>query len=342
MMIYYKDVCSGGGDGVARAKLSDVIAAAKAGHVTSWSKYYNGAWNSSGIGGQCSSMNIEYGIDHTDAAYSTYTGKYYLVLTHQNDGGADTWVRLYESTDGLNWTRAATIADQPASSVDIGYQYVTIVDASGSDNGVVGQKFYVYSAKDPVGFNNTATVYRWLVDLNGTDSPSLTQSSFTASSDYTSSSDAAGAWSYFYNTGTALLPMKWEVAPWDANLFVWTGGETYALIGKGWMHPGASEDVLLIWTAPRSGTVNVNGKVAKGEISCGDGVVATVSHGLTQQWQSNVLWQKTIAFNDNIGSSFALTVPVSTGDTIYFTLNKGASTNDCDATNFDPTITYIQ
>ena len=338
--VYYTDSCGAGNPStaVARAPIADVLNAAKQGTTVPWAKYYQGAWNSPGIGGDCTLIGLD-GVSHTDAAYSTYTDKYYIVMSWMNWNNADTYLKLYESSDGISWTYKKTIVDAPASAVREGYQYVTIIDQSGSDNAVVGQKFYVYSGKDPYTY---PLVYRWLVDLNGTDAQASAQSSFTASTDYISASNAGGAWGYYYMTDTAVLPMKWAASPWDANTFVWTGGETYALIGKGWMHPGPNEDVLLVWTAPKSGTVNVTGRVAKGNTSCGDGVVASVSHGFTQQWQSKQPWKKEIAFNDSVGSPFALTESVSTGDTIYFTLNKGVGTNDCDATNFDPTITYIQ
>jgi hypothetical protein len=150
-----------------------VIAAAQNATTTPWEKYQNGSWNSPGLGGACNSISIQDGITHTDAAYSTFTGKYYFILTSQDWGGSDTWIKLYESVDGINWTFAKTIAEEPASALSGigGYQYVTIVDQSGSDNGVVGQKFYVYSGFIQAGDNDT--LLRWLVDLS--DSPASDQ-----------------------------------------------------------------------------------------------------------------------------------------------------------------------
>jgi hypothetical protein len=162
--IYFKDLC---GNAVARASVADVINAARSGTVTAWKKYYNGNWDSEGLGGNCSPITIEDGISHTDAAYSTYTGKYYMLMSRGNTNGEDTWIRMSESTDGIHWTAVKTIVDQHASAVTQGYQYVSIVDASGGiKNGTVGQKFYIYSAKDPY-IPATVSVERWLVDLGG-------------------------------------------------------------------------------------------------------------------------------------------------------------------------------
>ena len=165
--IYFKDACdlNGYADAVARAPVASVVAAAQAGTITPWMKYQAGSWDSLGLGGTCTSITIPpNGVNHTAATYSTYTGKYYLLHSVQNWGGQNTWIRLFESSDGLTWNFVKTIVEEPGSAVEGGYQYVSIVDAGDGINGVVGQKFYVYSAKDP---ESQAVVYRWLVDLGG-------------------------------------------------------------------------------------------------------------------------------------------------------------------------------
>ncbi|KKW10215.1 MAG: hypothetical protein UY49_C0030G0008 [Microgenomates group bacterium GW2011_GWC1_49_7] len=161
--VYNKDLCPNPSEAVARAPVSDVLAAARQGQTTPWKKYYNGSWESDGLGGPCSPVVIEQGIDHTDAAYSTYTQKYYVTLSKQSSGGSDTWIKLYESSNGIHWSYLTTIVQESGLGERKGYQYVTIVDASGNDNGVVGKSFYVYSAKD----STNATVYRWLITFEG-------------------------------------------------------------------------------------------------------------------------------------------------------------------------------
>ena len=183
--VYYKDLCPNPSEAVARAPVSDVLVAARQGKTVPWKKYYNGSWESNGLGGPCSSVAIEQGIDHTDAAYSTHTQKYYLTLSKQSSGGSDTWIKLYESSDGITWSYLTTIVQESGLGERKGYQYVTIVDASGSDNSIVGKSFFVYSAKD----STNATVYRWFVtfgDVSPTPSPSPSPSPTAKSADLNS------------------------------------------------------------------------------------------------------------------------------------------------------------
>lgn len=332
--IYYDDNCSDGNKGVARAPVADVVMAAKNATTTQWKKYQNGSWDSPGLGGACNAISIEDGITHTDGAYSTYTGKYYLLLTSQDWGGNDTWIKLYESGDGINWSFARTIAEEPASALSsgqAGYQYATIVDQSGSDNAVVGERFYVYSGFFQAG-ETSDTVLRWLVNLNGLP---VSLSSYNAASGYASTMAAASPWSYYYKAASIYIPMTWSPTPWDPTIKIWTGNEMYALIGQGWMTPGMKGDVVLAWTAPQSGTVHITGTVSKRDITCGDGVVAFVSHNATQ------LWEQTIAYNDDTGKAYNLTLSITAGDRVYFELNNNGN-NYCDSTSWNPTITYGQ
>jgi hypothetical protein len=164
--VYYHDLCPGAATIPARAPVNEVIAAARSGRVSVWKKYYNGGFTSNGIGGLCSRINIGVGIDHTDAAYSTYTQKYYILLSMSAAAGRDSWINLFESADGINWNFLKTIVQETYTAGSTGYQYVNIVDATGKDNGQVGSSFYVYSAKDL----GNPTVYRWLVNLTATSS----------------------------------------------------------------------------------------------------------------------------------------------------------------------------
>lgn len=159
--VYFQDTT---GLAVARATVSDVIEAAKKGEVSSWMKY-NGlelGFSSPGLGGSSQRLGID-GISHSDAACSTFNNKCYIVLTRMNWKQQDTWVRLFETDDGVNWKFKRTIVDEAASAVKEGYQYATIVDESGNDNGVVGQRFFIYSLKDHRDEGRLA--YRWEVDL---------------------------------------------------------------------------------------------------------------------------------------------------------------------------------
>ena len=102
---------------VARAKISDVIAAARSGTVSEWIKYNKslGGWTQNALTGVGS--NILPGTDrydmHTDAVYSPALGKFLLVAWEQTGWDysdpnfpiypSHRGYYLYTSTDGVNW-----------------------------------------------------------------------------------------------------------------------------------------------------------------------------------------------------------------------------------------------
>lgn len=162
MYIYYHDV---NGISVARAPLEEVLLAARAGRVTQWSKYAGErlGFSSPGLGGMAAPIGVK-GASHNDAACSVYTKKCYLVLTTMTWGGAKSTITLYESSDAVTWSPIKTLGQEPSTSDKVrGYQYATIVNADGSDNSSVGERFYVYSAKNHL--DKDRAFYRWTVDL---------------------------------------------------------------------------------------------------------------------------------------------------------------------------------
>ena len=172
--LFYSDKCGEqlkNAVAVARAPLADVIAAAQHSGVTTWEKYSDGQWSGSGVAGTCTGIDIHpQGITHTSAAYSSYTHKYYLLLSRSNAHQQDSWIKLFESADLIHWSFDTDIIDAPADASNFGFsgaqlsfQYVSIIDSAGGDNAVVGRKFYVYSGE---GRSPDEKVYRWLVDLS--------------------------------------------------------------------------------------------------------------------------------------------------------------------------------
>jgi hypothetical protein len=162
---------------VARASVSDVIDAAEDGNTSLWYKYYNGSWNEAGLGGNFTRIANARGISHTGAAYSTYNNKCYLVTTYMAWQGSQTttYVKLWESSDGVNWTLYKTVADDSGENVgaNTGYQYANIVNGDGTSNGIIGQTFYIYCGFDPYGENKI--IRRWAINLaGGAPSPSPT------------------------------------------------------------------------------------------------------------------------------------------------------------------------
>jgi hypothetical protein len=339
MYIYYAEALKAGdntsrGIAVARAPLTDILSAAKQGKVTTWEKYHDGTWASAGIGGPATgvlNLQIE-GHTHTDAAYSTYTKKFYMLTVRSADTTKPSVINLFESIDGLSWTFVKNIATRPLSVGGTpydGYHYLSIANTDGSDNGQVGKQFYVYG---PL-FNtdrstNGFPIGRWQVNL---DAPSSAQTSFTRSDSFTST-NGNGNWYYRFGSApyTLLTNMTWNTAS-----SVWQGTEKNLQITSGGMHPGSSSDAVIAWVAPYTGTVTVTGTVKDGNTSCGDGVIASIRHNNSQ------VWKVTILNGDTTGSSHNLNRSVTVGDTLYFVVNKNKD-NTCDSTGWNPTIAYTK
>ncbi|MFC4528142.1 hypothetical protein ISN76_14060 [Dyella halodurans] len=323
--VYFTDSPTGDssslGIGVARASVSDVIAAAQAGNVGTnlWQKYYNGSFSQPGLGGQPSPI-APWGITHTQAVHSSYTGKYYLPLTFMSWGGVDTSVKLYESTDAVTWTPSLVIADESAASQrpNGGYQYCSAVDRDGSVNGEVGQYFYVYCEKDPLADQSNFALYRWEVNLG----PSV--DAYRQSSDYSSSQGPV--WSYQFGGTGPIFDMTW-LSPY------WVGTDSWARIYPDSMHPGTSQVPVLKWVAPKAGTVFIGGTVRDADPTCGDGVSASLVHNGTQ------IFSATIANGDTVGQSPNMYLTVAAGDGLFFMVGPN-SNNYCDMTRWDPSINY--
>lgn len=161
-----------GGICVARASVSDVITAARNNTISTWKKYYNSAWNENGLTGHETTLKGATGVDitgivHSDAAFSTYNGKYYLSTTWMNWLGADTYIKLWESSDGVTWELYKTVVQEPAGNygTDDGWQYATILDYGNQINATVGRIFYLYCGNRPYDQTNMS-IKRWVIDLD--------------------------------------------------------------------------------------------------------------------------------------------------------------------------------
>jgi hypothetical protein len=166
-IIYFHD---SNGITAARAPVEEVIAAAQAGRTSPWKKYAGpeAGFVADGLGGRARRIGID-GISHGDGACSTYTGKCYLLLTRMNWEGKDTWIRLFESSDGVRWALRTTLAQQPATPEVAGFQYASIMPLAGYDDGSVGERFLVYSDKDYP--SPGRATWRWEIDLGGAARP---------------------------------------------------------------------------------------------------------------------------------------------------------------------------
>ena len=139
---------------VARASVSDVLAAVASNTTPTFNKYNNGSWTQPGMTGLGSpilpgsvSSNAAWanltpaGVYdmHTDVTYSSALGKYLLMVDTEGKSEA----LLYTSTDGVTWGDR-TVVDYSSSNYQV-YDSFAGFDASASaDSGTVGANFSLY------------------------------------------------------------------------------------------------------------------------------------------------------------------------------------------------------
>jgi len=120
-------------------------------------------------------------------------------------------------------------------------------------------------------------------------------------------------------------------AEWYGSSY-WTGGETWARVGKDWMHPGDTMDTARVFVAPADGRVSVSGTVKKLHLD-GDGVKVSVEHN------DNEVWAAELDGKDSVGKEPTLTLEIKKGDALRFRINRRSSYT-CDTTGWDPAVTY--
>ncbi len=120
-------------------------------------------------------------------------------------------------------------------------------------------------------------------------------------------------------------------AEWYGSTY-WTGGETWARVGKNWMHPGNACDAVRVFVAPADGRVAVSGAVKKLHLD-GDGVRVAVWHNAAEVWSAG------LDGKDAAGKEVKLAVAVKEGDALRFVVNRRGS-HVCDTTGWDPVVAY--
>lgn len=327
------------GIAVARASVASVLQAARAGSLGSglWKKYSNGSFTTDALGG-VSSPIAPWGITHTQAAYSTHTGKYYLPLTFMTwpdgaGGRVNSSVKLYESSDAVTWSAspALVLADEAPATLRAaaGYQYCSVADRDGAPNAQVGANFYVYCMKDAYLYSTNFALYRWQVMTDP-----IGGHVFRQSADFSSSQGPY--WQYLRGDGTGPL----QAMTWNAGGY-WVGTDAYARVLSDGFHTGSTQMPVAAWVAPRTGTVRIEGTArsanpslgANGLPNCGDGFSVGITHNSTAIGSVN------IAAANTVGASFSLSRAVTAGDGLFFIAAPGAN-NYCDSVRFDPSIRY--
>lgn len=125
---------------------------------------------------------------------------------------------------------------------------------------------------------------------------------------------------------------------WNASKQRWTCRNTYDQVwdGKGQVYVSPDQDqVLMNWTAPKAGTVDVTGTVSKFDTSGGDGIGVSIWQNSNQIWG----WQQ-VAFNNSVGYSPSFTLNVAQGDVVSFRVDPG-SNSSYDTSSWSPRVTYV-
>ncbi len=216
--IYYMERGHGYSVGVARAKVEDVLNSARNGTTTEWKKYYNGQFESRGLGGPATPTNLN-GVTHTDATFSTVTKKGYLILTMPSnlDGKNTTRVELHESADMVDWRLKSVIASD-RTKVDTnnkildkpGYQYATIVNPHGLEQGTIGEHMnllVIHNYEKPDGPDAYRT-FLWKININSSQNPVCPNYKFWDKSDFIFNNEVFYSNSYSYCKRAKAIPTE--------------------------------------------------------------------------------------------------------------------------------------
>lgn len=168
---------------VARASISSVIAAVKAGIPftsgpgTLFMKYTgNGSWNGVGVndlanpqnggGASATIASVSNGeILEPNVRYNSYLGKY--VLAYSN---LFTDIELAFSSDGLSWSSPTVVVSGGSQPSDEIY-YPSLLNANGGDPQVLGQNFIVVYDR-PLSWSwSNASVYSTAISVSGGSAP---------------------------------------------------------------------------------------------------------------------------------------------------------------------------
>ncbi len=120
-----------------RAPMAQLINNALIGQSTAFTKYYNGSWSESGIGGKASPLEIGNPQNSwLGVSYNDYLGQVVMVNSQWSVDGGD----LYYTTspDGVNWAPRQPLA------VDPDEQFYPTIIGTGPNPTHSGQSFYVY------------------------------------------------------------------------------------------------------------------------------------------------------------------------------------------------------
>ncbi len=202
------------------------------GQGTSFTKYYNGGWTESGLGGKSSYLeNLNPGNSWLSVSNNDYLGQLVMVSSQGSANGVD--LAMTTSSDGVNWAPRQPVA------VDPGEQFYPSILGTGPDPTHSGQSFYVYytdSKKGAWGRWKDAQLLRRQITVDGPAGSPASSPGYTADwvpisgyqADFQTGSPSTG-WKYAWDpkgklgNSSAYVPLLWSES---AQAYNTTGGAT--------------------------------------------------------------------------------------------------------------------
>ena len=154
---------------VFRAPVGEVVRAARKGRVTTWSKFFDGAFAEPALGGRFTDILPGAQTRGFAVTYNTYLGRYLFIYPHRYPGGPYWQWRLAESADGVHWSPPAPVG--PATP---GERYAPSVISPGAKPQTSRREFWLYyTASLSAGWDRwpTSTLTRQRMTLASPPSP---------------------------------------------------------------------------------------------------------------------------------------------------------------------------
>lgn len=368
--IYYRDYLQGGGSAelaVARAPISQILQNAWTGQRTEFTKYYNGSWSESGLGGRASALEIGNPNNNwSSVSYNEYLNQLVLVSSEWAGGQPDLY--LATSSDGLNFS------PRQALVLDPGEQFYPTIVGTGADPTRSGQSFYVYYTDSKKGGWNRwsdAQLARRLVTFDpaspsvvppppGPDTlpgpnPEPIPMEWSLASDFRDEFQPNGpamGWTYAWNpTGklgnaSAFAPLAWSDS---AQAYNTTGAATtvpgskthnddYLQLGDGWGHPGKPKYMPIVGYTIQEEDGAGDYRIVESAIQKGDSTSSKGEDGLgVLVYLNNTLLGSaaSVATNGALASFNRELGNLNVGDTIWVMIDPLKSQSYDAFMNFD-------
>ncbi len=156
---------------VARARISDVLTAARSHTVTAWRKYRDGSWDEDGLTGLGSSVLPDCEIGgghpadlHADAAYNRAVGMY--MVTRWCFGAGVGRLYLHLSRDGVQFEPPYLVDEEPGQWMPYSTFLADESDQETSDMGTVGAEFDILIDHKSAANYGLDTLYRRRISVS--------------------------------------------------------------------------------------------------------------------------------------------------------------------------------